>query len=110
MDFKSGSLDYPDYRNQCRHVLCNRVQKDNERHATYKYIRRVNGKCQAIVSLLWLHKQKVCAIRFHSNMAETTKRTIGRKEILTLAWQDETVAGIPEDEIRTLLSEGSGIL
>ena len=31
----------------------------------------------------------------------------GRKEILTLAWQDETVAGIPEDEIRTLLSEGS---
>jgi len=43
-------------------------------------------------------------------MAETTKRTIGRKEILTLAWQDETVAGIPEDEIRTLLSEGSGIL
>ena len=33
-------------------------------------------------------------------MAET------RKEILTLAWQDETVAGIPEDEIRTPFERG----
>ena len=35
------------------------------------------------------------------------KSTFGWNEIPTLARQDETVAGIPEDEIRTPLKEGS---
>ena len=104
-DFKSGSLDHPDLHELDWISVGTFSTTESRKHATY--IGRVTWEISRNHVLIVPAQITSMCDSLPFEYGWNHKSTFGWNEIPTLARQDETVAGIPEDEIRTPLKEGS---